>query len=283
MNAISDVKNYTPDALRRARATAHKAAQMVTKAARANLPAATDDSHSNLGWNVTQQSLLSQPLGEGPQRYFAGLSISPLKLIFLQDDRIQAEINLDNVSPYDADVWLDQQLDEAGLRPGSGIELPYALPDDVAAVDVFRTGEGDKGLSAWFGLAHAVLTGLEKDKASIDPGPSPVRCWPHHFDIATYVSLEVGDAETARGIGVGMSPGDEGYDQPYFYINPWPHLDPNDLPALPAPGHWHVEGYVGAIATAEEILSLGEKGDQLHAFIDGAFAIGFEKLGFGAR
>jgi len=105
-----------------------------------------------------------------------------------------------------------------------------------------------------------------------------VRCWPHHFDIATYVSLEHGDFETAKGIGVGMSPGDESYDQPYFYINPFPHLNAAELPAPPSPGHLHNEGFVGAIATGDEIISLADIGKALPRFIAESFSIGREKF-----
>ena len=101
---------------------------------------------------------------------------------------------------------------------------------------------------------------------------SPVRCRPHHFDIATYVSLEEGDAENARGVGVGMSPGDESYGQPYFYVNPWPKLGVDRLPELRFPGHWHTEGFVGAIATAERTLELGDTRKGLTRFLDAAFS-----------
>ena len=134
-------------------------------------------------------------------------------------------------------------------------------------------------LSAWFSLAAAKLTEFAVSQKQLSPGPSPVRCWPHHFDIATYVGLEAADAETARGVGVGMSPGDESYGEPYFYINPWPHLDADSLPDLLLPGHWHTQGFVGAIATAEQILSLSDVEAELSAFIAAAFAIGREKLG----
>src|SRR3989454_4741930 len=34
----------------------------------------------------------------------------------------------------------------------------------------------------------------------------------------------------------------------YLYVSPWPRFDGN-LPALPPPGHWHTEGFFGAVAT----------------------------------
>ena len=160
--------------------------------------------------------------------------------------------------------------------------LPYDLPASVAGIEVYSTdGLGDAlaALSAWFSLADAQLADFAAAQARLLPGPSPVRCWPHHFDIATYVGLGAGDAETARGIGVGMSPGDESYGQPYFYINPWPHLDAASLPELPPPGHWHTQGFVGAIATAEKVLSLSDIETELPTFIAAAFAIGRKKLG----
>ena len=58
-------------------------------------------------------------------------------------------------------------------------------------------------------------------------------CWPHHFDIATLVKLEDGQPANARSIGVGVSPGDEYYAQPYVYVSPWPRFDAGKLPDLP--------------------------------------------------
>ncbi len=74
-----------------------------------------------------------------------------------------------------------------------------------------------------------------------------VRCWPHHFDIGTVVDLK----STAEGcsIGLGLSPGDESYDQPYFYVNPYPNPDLSALPPLLAGDHWHTQGWMGVVAT----------------------------------
>jgi hypothetical protein len=67
-------------------------------------------------------------------------------------------------------------------------------------------------------------------------GPGAVRCWPHHFDIATLLSLGRGDPEGAAAIGIGMSPGDAYYPQPHFYISPWPAPPADALPRPPIPG-----------------------------------------------
>ncbi len=265
-----------------ARATAHKAVQLATKAARANLDAVPDDSHSNLGWDRTGKRFVSQPIPSGDGDCLVAVSFGPLTLGLVRGAAEVASLDLDNVTDSDAMSWLDAQLEAAGLAKASGVELPYDLPEDVEAVQSYRSSKHGYTLdvlSEWFDFAAGLLSRFASENAHLTPGPSPVRCWPHHFDVATYVGLEEGDFETARGIGVGMSPGDESYDQPYFYINPWPHLDAADLPALPAPGHWHTQGFVGAIATAEEVISLDDAESGMAAFVQGAFAIGREKLG----
>ena len=56
------------------------------------------------------------------------------------------------------------------------------------------------------------------------------------------VSLDSGKGtvESARTIGVGLSPGDENISEPYFYVTPWPYPPPAKLPKLPEIGAWYV-------------------------------------------
>ncbi|GBF25506.1 hypothetical protein MnTg02_00538 [bacterium MnTg02] len=282
MTNQNDLRRHPARSLDGARDMAHKAVQLVTKAARANLTAEHDDSHSNLGWKGDLGAFVSQPLPGNSGDLFVGLNISRLSLMIVSDGQAGPSLELAGVSDSDAGEWLDGQLAQSGLRAASPASLPYDLPASAAGIKVYATdGLGDAlaTLSAWFSFAEVQLERFAASQAQLSPGPSPVRCWPHHFDIATYVGLEAGGAETNRGIGVGMSPGDESYGQPYFYINPWPHLDADRLPGLLPPGHWHTQGFVGAIATAEEVLSLDNIAEKMPAFVNDAFAIGREKLG----
>ena len=106
----------------------------------------------------------------------------------------------------------------------------------------------------WFDLAHAVLGGLSEKYAGLEPSPSPVRCWPHHFDIATLISLDAGGGEETRSVGVGMTPGDGGYAQPYFYVTPWPYPGATSLPPLREPAFWHTEGWAGAVIEGTALI-----------------------------
>jgi len=278
MSQNQNISTTAPAELGGARAAAHAAAQFLTKAARANLDAASDDSHSNIGWDGGSQRFLSQPLPGANGDVFITLSLDPFELALVDSATGTTGYPLADRSQSEVSAWLDDALGSVALAPCANVELPYALPPEVAAVSGFSDASGLATLAAWFDLTSQALEKLATDQSGRTPGPSPVRCWPHHFDIATYVGLEAGDAETAKGIGVGMSPGDGAYAQPYFYVNPWPHLDASALPDVPMPGHWHTDGFVGAIATADELLSTGNAQTALAGFLERAFETGHAKL-----
>lgn len=276
-----NAKFGTPTALAQARSVAHAAVQPLTRAARANLAAVPDDSHSSLEWSVVRQMFLTHPLGPGTPVHQVGLTLAPLCLVLLRDGETLHESALAGQSLELVENWLDSRLAEIGLKAASPVALPYELPADVSGMDVYPAVAEDQldQLAAWYSLAANALKRLSAGLDDLAPGPSPVRCWPHHFDIATYVALETGDAESARGIGVGMSPGDESYAQPYFYVNPWPHLDAAMLPPPLTPGHWHTEGFVGSIATGQELLTLDAVEAGTLDFLRASFGAGRTCLG----
>ena len=102
-----------------------------------------------------------------------------------------------------------------------------------------------------------------------------MRCWPHHFDLATLTTLTARDP--TGYIGAGLSPGDDYYDEPYFYVSIHPKPDPAALPDLPALGHWHQRDFIGAVATARSIVAAknpqAATDDFLRAAVDGALKL----------
>ena len=249
-----------PRELGAARIAAHVAVQPLSKAARANMTAREDDSHSSVEW-IPEDAMFRTHAFEGTGAVVhVGLGLVPLRMVVLRDGEPVAELDLAGKGTDDAESWLDAELMRLGLAPASPIEQPFEMPEDTRALTVYPADQsGLAELAEWYSLGKAALEQVVPDAAGEKPGPSPIVCWPHHFDIATYVGLEEGDFETARGIGIGLSPGDETYDQPYVFIYPWPRPNPADLPDDPiAPGRWQSEGFTGSGATGEALAELDD-------------------------
>jgi hypothetical protein len=114
------------------------------------------------------------------------------------------------------------------------------------------------------------------------PNASAVRCWPHHFDIATLLALDppTTPSNVARTIGAGLSPGDAGSPGGYWYVTPWPYPVVSEPPPLAAGGAWHRTGWFGAVLP----LSHPDAGDEASnsAFLASAVAACHELLRRGA-
>ncbi|HEV7822403.1 MAG TPA: hypothetical protein VGO84_14580, partial [Burkholderiales bacterium] len=131
-------------------------------------------------------------------------------------------------------------------------------------------------LVGWFDAAADLL---EEVKTGYTEGRvDTIQCWPHHFDMATVVSFDAAGAENARSLGIGLSPGDHYYPQPYLYVSAYPAPKAATLPPL-ALGHWHTEGFVGAIALGESILALDDRRRGALDFVRAAYDASRAKMG----
>ena len=271
--AWSMLHNPEPTTLVAARVLAHRGAQWAARAARANLEPVPDDSHSALTWDGAKAALLSQPLKGGTQ---VGLRIGVLEVIVSTKNKTEAFPLATNTEAEVAD-WLDGMLVEQGLKPAGGLKLPYEMPatNFARAVD-----EGPRlaALASWFAAGAELFEELRSKYKRYKPGPGPVRCWPHHFDMAFVVELEA--QKNGRAIGIGLSPGDDYYAQPYFYLSPYPKpADTADLPALPPGARWHTREFFGAVVTGVDLLALADPQAGLLAALDTAFAESLKRLG----
>ena len=271
----SSLGDPAPGELVAARESAHWALQWVAKAARANLPAAPDDSHTALAWDA-ELGGFARAMPEG---IVVSLRLAPLELV-LSGDGETRRLALDGRRPNAVDQWFDEALSARGLKHASQEVLPYEVESRP-----FQSTPELIALAGWFGAAAEVLEEVRAKHAALVPGPSPVRLWPHHFDIAVLVSLDEG-GEEARSIGVGVSPGDAFYAQPYAYVSPWPAPAKPKLPALPPAAHWHTKDFFAAVATGEDLLAQPDPRAALVESIDAAFEAGrdwLEKKGPGSN
>src|SRR5512134_758659 len=270
------LRNHEPTALAAARSLAHRAVQWPARAAWANLEPAADDSHTSLSWDPDMAALVSQPFPGGVR---VGLRVALHELVLTTESRCDA-LPLTGKSDTEIGSWLDHKLVAEGLKPASGAKLPYETPSAMfgrAADEALRF----PALALWFAFAAEALEELRQKYRRYKPGPGPVRCWPHHFDIAILVALEKGPAESARSIGIGVSPGDGYYAQPYVYVSPYPKPDTGNLPALPPGGRWHTKDFFGAVATGIDLLALPDPRAGFDKIVDAAFAESLKRLRVG--
>jgi hypothetical protein len=116
-------------------------------------------------------------------------------------------------------------------------------------------------LAIWYSNSAAALEAI----VSATPGASPIRCWPHHFDIATLIEVAPGKA-----INLGMDPGDDYWREPYFYASMSPPPDAAAPRAeLAGNGLWHTRDWIGAVLPASRIDSANQQA-QVDAFIRSA-------------
>jgi hypothetical protein len=193
----------------------HWAAQAVSGVARTVLPKQADDSHSALVWS--KDALRA---GDGK----SGLRLHDLTLLYGGDEFPLTGRTLD-----DAFRFFEERIGEPVARWGEAAppEHPVAhgarFSPDVA--DLARFAES-------YATADRELRRIH----------TPVRCWPHHFDIATLIERGEG-----RTIGAGFVPGDAQYPEPYWYVTPYPYPEDRNAFAPLRAGFWNVEGWFGAV------------------------------------
>jgi hypothetical protein len=256
-------------ALREARLQAHYAVQWLARAARAFVPPASDDRHTNLGWDDGITGLTTHPLAQGT---VLGLSISDLTLVLRDGPATQAS-RLEGRRDDEIPQWLGRNLSAKGLDADAlDAPSPYQMPEHPIARGAPYGAAGLAAalaeLAAWFANANHVLDEARQRIGTRGIDAPPVRCWPHHFDLDSLVSVRGGAG--ARTVGVGFCPGDEYYDQPYFYVSCYPPPDVAALPSLPLVGHWHTHHFTAAVAVADRIIEAGDQQAASEAFLRAA-------------
>ncbi len=229
-----------------AKSQAHYAAQWLARYGRSYLVPLKDDSHTAILWNQSAKMFLSLSSRQGALAF----DIPTLTLFWL-DPRgsMGTGFSLDGKTDKEVEGLLRAMLGEVGLNPAAlKTELPYEMKGhEIGSGGAYEIKGNEKGLRTLADLYHqasGILEGVKKREM----GASQVRCWPHHFDIATLMSLDrEKDPEKAKSIGVGFSPGDQTYQEPYYYITPWPYPDTSDLLADPELFDWHTEGFIAAV------------------------------------
>ena len=267
--------------LTEARLQAHHAIQWLARAARAYVPPQPDDGHTSLGWDPVLGGFTTYPLKDG-----SWLSLKVIDLtVALHGGAAGAPVQsfLLNGRPNTlVRQWLGEQFNARGfdaqaLDAPASYEIPAHPVSEGAPYDPAALTDASAELGAWFSNAALSLGSILRQMSERGCSSSPVRRWPHHFDIATLTTLPTQNTDSAKFIGAGLSPGDEYYDEPYFYVSVYPEPNPELLPTLPMLGHWHERDFIAAVATAPRIINaknqMAETDDFLRAAINAAITV----------
>ena len=268
------LRGIEPSRLSEARLQAHYAVQWLARAARAYVPPQPDDGHTSLDFVEALDGFATHPMQDELR---LGLRLVELTLVLLPGDSLAPlqSFALDGRSDAQARQWLGQQWAARGYESGAlDAPSPYAMPvhpiASGATYDAKRHADALAELAAWYANAAHAIGPIRHNMAERKLDASPVRCWPHHFDLATSISFPAKTAGTTAHVGVGLEPGDDYYDEPYFYVTVSPKPDKTALPPLPKIGHWHMEDFVGAIAPAHKILTSKNPQVETEAFLQAA-------------
>lgn len=249
-----------------ARRQAHHAAQLATAAGISFLPKQADDSHTNLEW-LSELGALASRVVPARAPFRVAVRIGALELCVLDDgNAVVASTPLHGRRIVDAEAWLRECVSARGAPAerftlAKHYEIPHHAVDDGRAFDVSDRNAFSE-LAAWFDLAARSL-----DRARATNDGSEIRCWPHHFDIATLITVASG-----KTVGVGMEPGDSYYDEPYFYVNAYPSPTAAAATArLGGGGTWHTHEWVGAVLPGSRVRS-DQAESQIGEFLDSAIA-----------
>ena len=234
----------------------------------------SDDSHRAMTWDAQRRLFVGVPMaGAYPFR----VALRPEDMTLLLIDRLSETLGsfpLAGKSRQEGFEWLS--LGMATYRGGSPPRITHpdwTMPDHaVRADEAFSTTNDDdrRVLAALYGTSADLMEEMFADR----DGASTIRCWPHHFDIATLITLNESDSgEAKKTVGIGMAPSGGGYDSWYWYVTPWPYPDESKLSELQR-GEWQTIGWTGAVLTGEAIAQLpaAERESAVRGFLEEAVA-----------
>lgn len=103
-------------------------------------------------------------------------------------------------------------------------------------------------------FAEKVNKSLELFRMKLRNHFTLVHLWPDGFDFSIESFINGSNGQ----IGVGVSPGDDSYELPYLYVNPYPFRENMVRQSLPI-GKWHTTGWNGVKVEWNELHTKKEQ------------------------
>jgi len=275
MNAWQAIATTNPDALIESRLQLHYAVQFIAATGAALAEPSPDYSHTSLSWNPQLKAFVG-PLIQGTHPFRIAIDPVAFTLMVLdQQTEKVAALLLHGKTMAEGLAWLQQEVAKRNQAPSSIVFLDYP-PDDFPVHVLAQGAKFEAGpeaslheLAGFFHNTYQILQYITLAYEDV----SEIHIWPHHFDIAVLITLSKTEAGQTPTVGVGLSPGDTSYNEPYWYVSPYPYPDTTNLPAIAGDGFWHTQHWVGAVLPASYLHSAEAAIAQQHqveAFLESA-------------
>jgi len=188
----------------------HQAAQYLAAAGISFLDKKSDDSHTNVGWNKAKNRMETHAFGNQDQ---LGINLNTAKIEWLKNGFTISELTLNNTSHADVLSWIETQTKKQKIANTYRYDFHYELPynsiknEDTYTLDLNELNYISKELT----IAQDTFGQFLKTEQL----ESPIRIWPHHFDLGIYTQLS---AENTF-MGAGLAIPDSLVDDLYFYAS----------------------------------------------------------------
>ena len=258
-NAWKKLGATAPAKLANAYLQPYQLAQWLARFARGYLPAKSDDSHTSLLWRRNMGLMTTDVLEASGRQIVYGLDVRDLTLVEFVNGESADAISMHGRKDEEAGIWMRNRLEAIGLDGAAlNAPAPYELPESPYSkggdYDAFKDLAALSEFNRYLDNASLILSEVVDEHRGLSPGPAPVRLWPHHFDLATVITLEEGDFETARAIGVGLAIPDKLHKEFYLYTYPWPRNERKDLPKLRSNCSHQYDGFFGAVQPMSKVV-----------------------------
>jgi hypothetical protein len=238
-----------------ARLQLHYGIQLIAATGSALAEPLPDFSHTSLKWSPDLEVFIGTPIRANKPFRVALDPVMLTSILLDQESETISVFPLDQKTLAEGMAWLKGEVAQLGAD-ASKIELltyPEDFPDHAIAhgalFNVSKAEAERQELSHYYANTHLVLQEVVADVEDA----SPIHIWPHHFDIATLIFMPIQKRGEPITIGVGLSPGDNNYAEPYWYVSPYPYPDSENLPFLDGEGFWHTQEWLGGVLPASRL------------------------------
>lgn len=255
LTGASTTGKINPQELTESRLQLHYAVQFIAATGAALVEPLPDDSHASFAWNPGLEAFVGLTI---PATQPFQIALEPVSLTLIvvddQNDAI-ASLPLHGKTMLEGLEWLQQEVSKLGADASKIVFLDYP-PNDFPDHPLAHGASFDASQAlALRKLADYYITTerLLQTIVTTNGNASAIHIWPHHFDIAMLITLPGTKNGHPLTVGIGLSPGDTTYPEPYWYVSPYPYPDIANLPILDGQAFWHTQHWVGAVLRSSQL------------------------------